>query len=111
MAAIDYASINHATITNHNNNPCMPSQQPHPVYASYSVTPIVNRRSLFATKIEKAVQTIKNNYNTQNSSSTTNSSSSSTNTNQSNGIVNPNNSNVFCLLWGVLTQIINPKAD
>jgi hypothetical protein len=40
--------------TNTNNNTCL---------NAYSVTPLVNRRSLFASKIEKAVQTIKNNYN------------------------------------------------
>lgn len=46
-------------------NACMLNAPDHPAAPNclYSVTPIVNRRSLFANKIEKAVQTVKNNYN------------------------------------------------
>lgn len=41
-------------------------------YSAYSVTPITNRRSLFASRIEKAVQTIRNNYNLSSSTSNCN---------------------------------------
>ena len=50
------ATLAYSTITN------TQQSQPQSQQASYSVTPLINRRSLFATKIEKAVQTIKNNY-------------------------------------------------
>lgn len=67
----DYATLNssnNAAVTNNTacvSNPQHQQQQQQHVYASYSVTPIVNRRSLFATRIERAVQTIRSNYSNQ----------------------------------------------
>ena len=60
-------------------------------HKTYSVTPTTNRRSLFASKIEKAVQTIKNNYNMNNASI---SSSSSENINPTH-LATPHNINTI----------------
>ncbi|CAF0740382.1 unnamed protein product [Brachionus calyciflorus] len=59
---------------NHNNSSNSNNVSKH----SYSMTPVTNRRSVFASKLEKAVQTIKNNYNLASSNSNSNGLSNTT---------------------------------
>lgn len=109
------ATLAYSTITN------TQQSQPQSQQASYSVTPLINRRSLFATKIEKAVQTIKNNYQGSSLSpvttTTTNSSYPTTNINvnattsqqtSNNGLCANSNCIAFFVLFLFCYRIIHP---
>lgn len=62
---------------------------------SYSMTPSVNRRSAFTTKIEKAVQNIKANYNLANSNTSNPSVSSLSSSSENGNIIHNSNKVAF----------------
>lgn len=66
-----HSSALNANLSNNNPVNCMKANLCVNVADEYSITPITNRRSIFASKLEKAVQTIRNNYNLTNSQSNT----------------------------------------